>query len=306
MTNTSVTLYDLAMLDAHRLRVFRAVVAAGSINGAAASLGYTPSAVSQHLAALQRETGLVLVERNGRGIVPTPAGRLFAEESRHALERLAALESVAADLRAGRIGRLTISYFASAGSVWVPPVAAALSREFPRLRLDLRLIERAAESPFVPDVELFVEGCASTSLDGYDVCPLIDEPYLAVLSGHHALAGETSVRLGDLRDEAWIDNDVVPGPCRQIVLDACASKGFTPSFQVEAQDYASAIAFVAAAGGLTVVPRVATRSLPDGLVAVPVVDPVPQRRIVLRVRRTVAENDAVRRAAELLKTSVPA
>ena len=294
------------MLDAHRLRVFRAVVAAGSINGAAATLGYTPSAVSQHVAALQRETGLVLVERNGRGIVSTPAGRLFAEESRHALERLAALESVAADLRAGRIGRLTISYFASAGAAWVPRVAATLSREFPGLRLDLRLIERAADSPFVPDVELFVEGSASTSLDGYDVRPLLNEPYVAVLPAGHALAGKSTVPLGHLRDEAWIDNDVVPGPCRQIVIDACASKGFSPYFQFEAQDYASAIAFVAAAGGLTVVPRVATRSLPGGLAAVPVVDPVPQRRIVLRVRRTVADNDAVRRAAELLQTSVSA
>src|SRR5262249_9951777 len=76
----SASLCGPAMLDAHRLRVFRAVVAAGSINGAAASLGYTPSAVSQHVAALQRETGLALVERNGRGIVPTPAGRHFADE----------------------------------------------------------------------------------------------------------------------------------------------------------------------------------------------------------------------------------
>jgi DNA-binding transcriptional LysR family regulator len=295
-----------AMLDAHRLRVFRAVVAAGSINGAAASLGYTPSAVSQHVTALQRETGLALVERHGRGIVPTPAGRLFAEESRHALERLAALESVAADLRAGRLGRLTLSYFASAGAVWVPPVAATLTREFPGLRLDLRLTERAVESPFVPDVELFVQGAASTSLDAYDVRPLLDEPYLAVLPARHPLAGKTAVQLADLRDEAWIDNDVTHGPCRQIVLDACASKGFTPSFQVEAQDYASAIAFVAAAGGLTVVPRVATRSLPDGLAAVPIVDPVPRRSILLRVRRTVADNDAVRRTAELLQKSVPA
>lgn len=294
------------MLDAHRLRVFRAVVAAGSINGAANSLGYTPSAVSQHVAALQRETGLALVERNGRGIVPTPAGRVFAEESRHALERLAALESVAADLRAGRMGRLTLSYFASAGAVWVPPVAATLTREFPGLRLDLRLTERAAESAFVPDIELFVKGAESTSLDGYDVQPLVDEPYLAVLPASHPLAAEAAVPLTELRDEAWIDNDVMRGPCRQVVLDACASKGFTPSFQVEAQDYASAIAFVAAAGGLTVVPRVATRSLPDGLAAVPVVDPVPRRIILLRVRRTVADNDAVRRAADLLRTAVPA
>ena len=66
------------MLDLHRLRVFRAVVTTGSVSGAAATLGYTPSAVSQHLAALQRETGVALVERSGRGIVPTAAGVVLA------------------------------------------------------------------------------------------------------------------------------------------------------------------------------------------------------------------------------------
>ena len=60
------------MVDVHRLRVLRAVVADGSVNGAAVSLGYTPSAISQHLAALQRETGLTLVRRSGRGINRCP------------------------------------------------------------------------------------------------------------------------------------------------------------------------------------------------------------------------------------------
>ncbi|WP_157602895.1 helix-turn-helix domain-containing protein, partial [Promicromonospora kroppenstedtii] len=66
------------MLDVHRLRVFRSVVASGSIGAAAANLGYTPSAVSQHVSALQRETGLKLLARHGRGIRPTAAGRALA------------------------------------------------------------------------------------------------------------------------------------------------------------------------------------------------------------------------------------
>lgn len=289
------------MFDAHRLRIFRAVVAAGSINGAAANLGYTPSAISQHLAALQRETGLALVERVGRGIQPTGAGRAFAEESAQVLERLAALESMASDLREGRMGRLALSYFASAGTAWVPAVVAPLTREFPRLRLDLRLIELAGETPFVPDVEIFVEGAASTSLDGYDVQPLLAEPYVAVVPAGHRLADATEVALVDLKDEAWIDNDLVRGPCRQIVIDACAGKGFSPAFRVETQDYPSAIAFVAAGVGVTVLPLLAAASLPDGLRVVPVVDPVPVRHIRLRVRRVVGNHPAVRRAVELVR-----
>jgi DNA-binding transcriptional LysR family regulator len=288
------------MLDTHRLRVFRAVVAAGSINGAASSLGYTPSAISQHLTALQKETGLALVERVGRGIQPTGVGRLFAEESGHVLERLAALESTAGDLRAGRIGRLTLSYFASVGAGWLPRVVATLSREFPRLRLDLRLIELAGEPPFVPDVEVFVEGAASSSLDGYDVHAVLDEPYVVVLPQTHLLAEATTVRLGDLQQEAWIDNDLARGACRQVVLDACAGIGFAPTFQVETHDYPSAIAFVAAGVGITVLPRIGAAALPDGLRAVPVVEPVPVRHILVRVRHAVRDNPAAQRAVELV------
>lgn len=281
--------------------MFRAVVSSGSVNGAATSLGYTPSAISQHVTALQKQTGLRLVEKDGRGIRPTEVGRAFAEESRHVLERLAALESVAGDLRAGRVGRLTLGYFASAGGPWVSPAVATLTREFPGVRLDLRLTELAVSEPFVPDVELFVDTAPSSPLAGYDVQALLDEPYVAVVPSAHRLAGAASVPLRDLQHEDWIDNDVMRGPCRQVVLDACAERGFAPCFHIETQDYASAVAFVAAGVGITVLPRLGAARLPPGLCAVPVVEPVPVRRIMLRVREAVRDNPAVQRATELLR-----
>jgi DNA-binding transcriptional LysR family regulator len=289
------------MLDIQRMRVFRAVVAAGSVSGAATSLGYTPSAVSQHLKSLQRETGLVLVERRGRGIEPTAAGRALADELAPVFDRLARVETAVGALRAGRTGTLTISYFASAGAVWIPPVVAALAREFPQLRLDLRLVELAGEAPFRPDVEVFVDGAATSSVDGYRVTELLVEPYVAVLPAGHALAGRPEVPLADLRDELWVDNDFARGPCRQLALDACAAAGFSPAIHVEAHDYPSAIAFVAAGLGVTVLPRLGAVALPAGVRAVPVVDPVPRRRIMLRTRDAVRDHPAVRRAAELLR-----
>lgn len=297
------------MLDTHRLRVFRAVVATGSINGAAATLGYTSSAVSQHLTVLQRETGLTLIERRGRGIEPTAAGLAFADEAGTVLEQLAALESVAADLRTGRVGRVVISYFASAGAAWIPPIVGTLSREFPLLRLDLRLIELAGESGYAPDIEIFVaESPAMTDLEpdsaGYDVETLLAEPYLVVLPIDHPLAGRETVELSELRDERWVDNDVSRGPCRQVMLNACAAAGFSPPFHIETHDYPSAIAFVAVGTGITVLPRLGTVVLPSEVVAVPVVRPVPMRRIMLRVKRSVRDQVAIRRAVELLKERV--
>ncbi len=292
------------MLDAHRLRVFSAVVAAGSVNKAAANLGYTPSAISQHISALQRETGLRLIERSGRGIEPTTTGLLLAKEAAQALERLASLDSVVADLRAGRVGRLSISYFASAGAAWIPPLVAVLSREFPNLRVDLRLIELAGES-LSPDVEIFIERTPSSQVRGYDVHSLLDDPYLVVLPKDHALADRSSIQLRELANEPWIDNDFSRGACRQVVLDACASVGFIPGFQVETHDYPTAISFVAAGVGITVLPKLGlSASLPPGLVAIPVVDPTPVRHVSVRVRESLRDNPAARRIVELLHERV--
>jgi len=291
-------------VDVHRLRVLRAVVADGSIQGAAASLGYTPSAISQHLTALQKETGLRLLQRSGRGIEPTEAGRAVAAEAARIFERLADLESLVADLRAGRVGALSVSYFASAGAVWIPPVVATIAREYPRLRLDLRLIELLAADSGPPDVEIAVDGAESGGIAGYQVHPLLTEPYLAVVPVTSALARRAQVDLAELRDEAWVDNDVARGPCRQAVLDACSTVGFSPAFHIETQDYPTAIRFVAEGMGITVIPRLGLGTLPNSTAAVPIVNPTPRRSISVRVRDTAANHRAVIRMLELLDERV--
>lgn len=293
------------MLDVHRLRVFRAVVTTGSVHRAAENLGYTPSAVSQHLAALQRETGLRLVERNGRGIEPTGTGRVLAEEAAAVLERLSALDTVVAGLREGRVGSMSVSYFASAGAAWIPPVVATLTREFPDLRVDLRLLELADEAQEPPDVEVYVKGAPSGPVRGYDVHPLLEEPYVVVLPETHRLAGQGAVPLRELADEPWVDNDFSRGACRQVVLEACSSAGFSPGFRVETHDYPTAISFVASGVGITVLPRLGISTmLPAGLVALPVVDPTPVRHVAVRVRESLRDHPAARRFLELLRERV--
>jgi DNA-binding transcriptional LysR family regulator len=290
------------MLDVHRLRIFRAVVASGSMNQAAANLGYTASAVSQHVAALQRETQLQLVERDGRGIRPTDAGRRLAAAADEVLGHLAALDAVVEDLRSGRVGALSVSYFTSVGAAWMPGVVATMTREFPELRLDLRLLERADGPPAAPDVEVVVVDDVTTEDPAYDVHPLLEEPYVVVLPATHRLGRHAQVPLGELADEPWVDSDPAHGTCRAVVLDACSSVGFRPRFHVEAHDYLTAISFVAAGVGVTVMPRLGVgTSLPRDLRAIPVVDPVPMRRIAVRVRTSLRSSRAAGRIVELLE-----
>src|SRR5262245_47829212 len=103
-----------AVLDPRRLQALHAVATTGSVKEAAAQLGYTSSAISQQITALERETGSVLLEPNGRGVRPTPAGELLAQHATRIFEQLAQAESELIALNAGQLGSLRLASFASA------------------------------------------------------------------------------------------------------------------------------------------------------------------------------------------------
>lgn len=281
-----------------RLRVLRAVVATGSIRASASVLGYTPSAVSQQLAALQRETGLRLFERVGRGIEPTAAGRTLAEEAEALFEAVGRVEQAVGDLRAGRVGSLQIGYFGSAGAGWLAPTVAVLRAEFPDLRLDLRMTEF---TPADPDVDIFVEEQGGGHPPSVDVRRLAADPYVAVVRVDDPLAERPAVPLAELAARRWVDNDLREGPCRQVVLSACAQAGFVPCFVVETHDYRTAFAFVATGIGITVVPSLAVGELPEDLTTVAVVSPTPVRHLSVAVKKSIARHPAARRVVSLLE-----
>ncbi|WP_114905726.1 LysR family transcriptional regulator [Ornithinimicrobium murale] len=290
------------MLDAHRLRILRSVVSAGSVSGAATLLGYTPSAVSQHLSALSRETGLTLVDRVGRGIEPTAAGRTLAAASDQVLGALSGVQDIVDDLRAGRSGTLVLRYFASVGAAWMPRVVASLQQEFPDVRLVLQHAELApaADAP-AADLEVSVARLHPVPPSGYTAHTLLEDPYLLVVPTSHPLAGRDRVAMAELATEPWVDNDVPGAPCRSLAIDAAAACGFSPRFAVETHDFHTALAFVGHGLGVTVMPTLACRHLPTDVVAVDLVDPTPVREIRVLVRDTVAGTPAARRAVGLLQ-----
>ncbi|MEV4206986.1 LysR family transcriptional regulator [Nocardia salmonicida] len=292
------------MIDTHRLMIFRSVVATGSVAAAAATLGYSPSAISQHLTALQRETGLRLLERVGRGVEPTPAGRVIAGEAAKVLDELTALGSTVSDLRAGKAARITINSFSSAGTNWMPDVVATLTHEFPDTRVRLRIVdELAAIADNRPDIALTVRLDKPTQVSGYSHRDLITEPYVVVVPGDHELAARTTVDVAELEQYRWIDNDTSHGPCRQAMLNACAAAGFTPRFVVETTDYPSALRFVVRGVGLTVVPRLGATDLPSGACALELTNPTPRRTICAHIKDSESYNPVVTRTMELLRAA---
>ncbi|TQM09230.1 LysR family transcriptional regulator [Pseudonocardia kunmingensis] len=290
------------MLDTHRLRIFRSVVASGSVQAAAANLGYTPSAVSQHVTALARETGLALFERAGRGLRATAAGLLLAEQADAILDRLGEAEAVIADLKAGRTGALSLSYFASVGAAWLPRVVRRLTGEFPGVRLDLALREWLPDDAGArSDVQIAVERPDFAAWPGFTAHHLLDDPYVAVLPQAHPFADRSEIELAELAGERWVDNDFARGWCRRNLVEACTAAGFRPPFHIEAHDYPTALALVAAGIGITVLPELGAARLPAGTRAVRVVSPVPVRSILAVVRDAVAHTPPVRAACEELR-----
>jgi DNA-binding transcriptional LysR family regulator len=291
------------MLDTHRLRIFRAVVASGSIQAAARHLGFTPSAVSQQVATLQRETGLVLIERSGRGITPTAAGRALVAESNDVIASLTRLGTVITDLREGRTGRLTVGYFASAGAAWMPRTAKALTDEFPKLVLELVLSElpEGVEALGL-DINL-INGDVQDEHDpptGYHRRHIADDPFVVLVSADHPLATRDAVSLAELESEVWVDNEIAEGKSRHIFLSACSAAGYVPRFIVQAQDHYTAMAFVAAGVGISALPQLAAVEAPRNVRALRLVDPEPVRRISLLVKESLAGNPVAERAVQLL------
>ncbi|NLJ55184.1 MAG: LysR family transcriptional regulator [Intrasporangiaceae bacterium] len=287
------------MIDPNRLRVFRSVLASGSVGAAADNLGMSSSAVSQHLSALQRDTRLTLFRREGRGLVPTPAALTLRDESDALMNALGRIDSVISDLREGRSGRLTIGYFPSAGAEWMPSLAVRLTREFPELTLDFARNDFRVRG-FDPDINIVVDPTGTAPPAGYRRRDLAHDPYVAVLHREHPRAKGESIHLADLRDERWILNDDPKDIHTRLVDDACEAAGFRPRYSVQAQDHYTAMAFVAADVGITVLPGLATIRHPRSVAVLPIAPPTPVRHITALSKERTAHPTAVERAVELL------
>ncbi len=291
------------MLDLNRLRILRSVVASGSVNETARLLGYRPSTVSQHLHTLEREVGLTLIERVGRGIRPTPAAIELADAGVEALDAVSRLDARVRSLKRGTSGKLTIRTFATAAYAWMPSVVRTLRQEFDGLELELSINEiEDPSSTGQADVEVHtdlpVEAMATPR--GYHRFDLGLDEYVMAIPSDHPLAGGGAVDLAAFAADEWVHFDFRDAIANRLVSDACAEAGFTPRYVARAQDHVTGLAFVAAGVGVTAVPGLAAHWSSFDLAYVGLANPTPTRRIVGLIRKGARTNPAAARTVELL------
>src|SRR3954466_12758931 len=197
------------MLDVKRLRVLREVAARGSFSGAAEALSYTQSAISQQVAALEREAGTTLVDRNARGIRLTDAGEALVRHAEAILARLAEAETELEAIAGVRGGRLRLAAFGWAASSIMPLAIATFSQRHPAVELSMTLLEPEDSLPMLRAGELdlaitFAAPATDEVMDGISLQHLLAGPMFLVLPSDHPLAHKRNLRLGDVASDAWI------------------------------------------------------------------------------------------------------
>jgi molybdate transport repressor ModE-like protein len=260
------------MIDVRRMRVLREVAARGSFSAAAEALSFTQSAVSQHVAALERETGAQLVERGRRGVRLTDAGRVLVRHADAILARIESAEDELAALNGLRGGRLRMMSFQSGGATLAPRAIAAFHERHPLVELSMLEGEpdeagerlRAGEI----DLALVYDHEATPDLLGpeLELAHLLDDPYEAIVHADHPLAGRRRLSLADLAEDPWVGSTSISG-CRRITQAVCREAGFEPRVAFEADETLAAQALVAAGVGVTLLPRLALTTVHPGVVA---------------------------------------
>ncbi|GAA2337113.1 LysR family transcriptional regulator [Streptomyces kunmingensis] len=294
------------MLDVQRLRALHAVSVHGTVGAAAAALGYTPSAVSQQIAKLERETRTVLLEREGRGIRLTDEARELAATARELMAIMERAETGLEERRGVPAGQLTVAAFASAARGLLPATLAGLAERHPAL--DVRLSE---VDPHL-SVDLVAKGAVDLAVaHDWDIAPLpapagVEQAVLGedlcdlLVPAGHPLAGRAAVRREELGGERWVSQPA-GRVCHDWLVSTMRSAGFEPDIAHRADENPTLVALVAAGLGVAVIPRLGRGALPAGVVVVGL-DPMPRRRIYAVWRTGTSRRPAISETVAALHT----
>jgi DNA-binding transcriptional LysR family regulator len=300
------------MLDVRRLKVLREVARQGSFSAAADVLSYTQSAVSQQIAALERETGTVLVDRTRRGIRLTDAGAALVEHAEGIFASLAAAQEEIEAIAGLRGGRLRLASFPTAGATLVPLAVADFTRRHPQVELSLveaepeeslpRLRAGDLEVALVFDYPDLPRARGESLHDGVELVPLLEDPMYLALPRGHRLAQRARVRLEDAADELWVEGNPA-GLCGAMHRNACHSAGFEPRVGFESDDYNVVQGLVAAGVGLSLLPMLALTNVREDIVVRSLGSQTPVRRVSAAVAAGSYRSPATAAMLEVLQST---
>jgi DNA-binding transcriptional LysR family regulator len=266
-------------LDPRRMLTFREVARHRSFSRAADALSLTQSAVSQQIAALERQLGVSLMQRGRGGVRLMPAGERLLEHAAALADRVELAGAQLAEIAAEEHHRLRIGAFPSALATLVPAAVARLASRIPQLDVRLREGPLGELADGVRSGRLHVAVCFQDAAEprreheGTRRHDLFDEPMVLALPPRHRLARRKRLSLEDLAGEPWT------APSRDgLVARACRQAGFEPRITIETRDPLAIGAVVRAGLAVTLTSELLAGQLPG--VRIVAVNGAPPRRAV--------------------------
>lgn len=290
-----------------KLQTLRVLRTHGTVTAAALALHLTPSTVSHQLKQLAAETGLRLLEPNGRRVRLTPAAELLLE---HADVLYAQWERTKVDLAAladGEIGGLRLCGLASTVSAFIAPAAKRLREARPGLRLHLAAVESDEAFGLLEsgDADIAVinptDATPPPSDPRFEQQFLMDDPEDLLVPVGHRLADRESVQLIEAADEEWIS---MPGCIdqEQLLLSSAKAAGFAPDIAHRADHWGTVSGLVCTGFGVTLISQLMPIPAGHEVVRVPIHgNPVPTRRLFTAVRRGSTEQPAIARGLAAIR-----
>jgi molybdate transport repressor ModE-like protein len=292
------------MLDVRRIRVLQEVVSRGSFSAAAESLHLSQSAVSQQIAALEREVGVPLLERATGGPKLTAAGESLMEHGDAVLCRLEEAERELAQIAGLEGGRLRVVSFPTASAALMTRALPLFRQRFPKVELEYSEDEPEDSFPGLKrgDFDLAVvfdypEFPLEFSRD-VEAELILSEPMRVALPAGHPLAAAKSVRLEDLAGEDWLCG-ALPSSCRDQVIGLGREAGFEPRISFQSDDYEVLKGFVAGGLGVTIMPELAGGH--PGIRLRPVRGAKPIRRVFAVTRESEVRSPAAEQMLGILR-----
>ncbi len=292
------------MLDVKRMRILKEVADKGSFSAAAESLSYTQSAVSQQIAALEREANTQLVTRGSRGIRLTEAGEALTKHADAILTRLADAEAELEAIAGLRGGRLRLAAFPTVGATLMPLAIANFRSRHPDIELTVRQLEPEDSIPMLKAGELDIALTIEPSVrpedrEGIESQFLLDDPMYAALPLTSPLATKAKLRLKDLAGEAWIGT-TDSCSCGELVRNQCIRLGFEPHITFESDDYLAIQGLVAAGVGIALIPTLALTTVRDDIAIRSLGNDAPVRQIAAATLPGAQRSPAARAMLEVL------
>ena len=292
-------------MDVNRLELLRELAERGSVTAVARATNRTASAVSQQLKVLEREAGIALTERRGRGIELTGAGRVLAQTAADVAIALERADAVWEDFKHAPRGEVGLTIFESGGQMLLPGVLSDIA-SVPGL--ELRCSDgdpaQADFSDQVADFDIVVADSSGVlptwGARSLSVVPLFTEPLDVALPENHPLAAKAALTPRDVAAENWIGVPV-DYPFDRILVDISATIGHALNVTQRLRDNGIVEALVAAGHGIAILPRYTTREHENGLVTRPLVGVRTERLVSILMRPDRAQRPSVRRVVKSLK-----